>query len=387
MKKLKLVLLLVIAFGLVGTGWALYKFYNQNGFIWLSDYMFNSPSFEEQDEIVDLVFVVVDHWEPGGHMDVVSRWVNSYQELADKHVDSDGIKLQHTWYYPIDQFRGAEVDSLAMICAAGYGDVELHLHHHGDNSTSLRMKLSAGLDSLQAHGALISPDGLDHWSFVHGNWALDNSRQTEYGDMCGVNDEITILKELGCYADFTFPAMTHEAQPSLVNKIYYCIDDPDEPKSHDRGVRAKVGRQPDSNEFMIFEGPYVIDWTDWQFRTHPTFDDGNLYWEIKTSRHRFDVWLDANVHVEGRPNWVFIRPFTHGAVLSGSGYDNILGRNIDQMLTEVEKHYRDNPKYRLHYMTAREAYNVVKAAEDGKDGNPNEYRDYRIEPYLYPQNP
>jgi hypothetical protein len=29
-------------------------------------------------------------------------------------------------------------------------------------------------------------------------------------------------------------------------------------------------------------------------------------------------------------------------------------------------------------MTAREAYNVVKAAEDGKDGNPENYRDYRI---------
>jgi len=33
---------------------------------------------------------------------------------------------------------------------------------------------------------------------------------------------------------------------------------------------------------------------------------------------------------------------------------------------------------KLHYMTAREAYNVVKAAEDGQTGNPEDYRDWRI---------
>jgi len=49
----------------------------------------------------------------------------------------------------------------------------------------------------------------------------------------------------------------------------------------------------------------------------------------------------------------------------------------------MENSYNDNEKYRLHYMAAREAFNVVKAAEDGKDGNPNEYRDYVIQPYLY----
>ena len=135
---------------------------------------------------------------------------------------------------------------------------------------------------------------------------------------------------------------------------------------------------------MLMEGPLMIDWTDWRFKTHPTIEDGNLYWEIPTSLHRFELWLKANVHVEGRPNWVFVRPFTHGASLKYEGaYDNILGGNIDRMLTEVESQYNDGEKYRLHYMTAREAYNVVKAAEAGLNGNPDEYRDFVIKPYLY----
>ncbi len=53
------------------------------------------------------------------------------------------------------------------------------------------------------------------------------------------------------------------------------------------------------------------------------------------------------------------------------------------MLTEVEKNYKDGDKYRLHYMTAREAYNVAKAAEAGHNGNPNEYRDFVLPKYNY----
>src|SRR5262249_32297077 len=34
----------------------------------------------------------------------------------------------------------------------------------------------------------------------------------------------------------------------------------------------------------------------------------------------------------------------------------------------------------LHFVTAREAYNIVKAAEAGHSGNPNDYRDYLIPP-------
>ncbi len=33
-------------------------------------------------------------------------------------------------------------------------------------------------------------------------------------------------------------------------------------------------------------------------------------------------------------------------------------------------------------MTAREAYNIVKAAEAGEKGNPEKYRNYQIPPYV-----
>ncbi len=391
MKRIKYLLFGACIVILLGVSVIGYKIYQTHYNIWLYDYIFHSPTGIAQpaDEgITDIIFVVVDHWEPGGNLEYLNAWMTGYRALADKHIDSDGKKLQHTWYYPLEQFRGYEVDSLVQLCREGYGEVEVHLHHQGDDSESLRKKLADGIDSLQAHGALISPDGQDHWSFIHGNWALDNSHLENGVDYCGVNDEISILLELGCYSDCTFPALGQTAQPSLVNKIYYCTDDPEKPKSYDTGVRSAVGLETTPSQLMLMEGPLMIDWSDWRFKTHPTIDDGNLYWEIPTTFHRFELWLKANIHVAGRENWIFVRPFTHGASLGHKdAYDNILGSNIDKMLAEVEAKYRDNPKYRLHYMTAREAYNVIKAAEAGYDGNPNDYRNFILKPYLYRQIP
>lgn len=385
---IRLAVIVTSIFALLFICYGAYKIYRGHALIWLSDYFGNSPSFQPNGETTDIIFVVIDHWEPGGNMIPLRAWIQDYRKMADKHIDADGVKLQHSWFYPIEQFRGYEIDSLMEMCRGGYGDIEIHLHHHGDDSTSLRRRFDDGIDSLQAHGALISPDGQVHFSFVHGNWALDNSRMKGNHDYCGVNNELSILQELGCYADFTFPALGQTAQPSIVNKIYYCQDDPAKPKSYDTGTVTSVGYRPRPNQLMIFEGPLVLDWTNWQFVTHPSFEDGNLYWEVTSCLDRFEVWLNANVHVEGRPNWVFVRPFTHGCALHNRGdYENILGDNFDQMLTDVEKKYNDGVHYRLHYMTAREAYNVVKAAEAGLDGNPNDYRNYLIRPYHYSTRP
>jgi hypothetical protein len=44
----------------------------------------------------------------------------------------------------------------------------------------------------------------------------------------------------------------------------------------------------------------------------------------------------------------------------------------------LESRYNDGVRWKLHYVSAREMYNIVKAAEAGKTGDPGQYRDFVI---------
>ncbi len=60
----------------------------------------------------------------------------------------------------------------------------------------------------------------------------------------------------------------------------------------------------------------------------------------------------------------------------------MLGAWSDKLHTYLEQKYNDGKNYVLHYVTAREAYNIAKAAEAGKTGSPNDYRDFVVRPYV-----
>ena len=61
---------------------------------------------------------------------------------------------------------------------------------------------------------------------------------------------------------------------------------------------------------------------------------------------------------------------------------------MDDIFSYLESRYNDGINYKLHYMTAREIYNVIKAAEAGEPGSdPQEYKDYRISVPEYDPSP
>jgi hypothetical protein len=90
---------------------------------------------------------------------------------------------------------------------------------------------------------------------------------------------------------------------------------------------------------------------------------------------RLDGWLDAHVHVNGRPEWVFVKLHTHGMQSEGA----FLGRPLESCLERMVETW-NRPPWRLHFATAREAFNMVKAAEAGFQGNPNDFRNYAVAP-------
>ncbi len=83
-----------------------------------------------------------------------------------------------------------------------------------------------------------------------------------------------------------------------------------------------------------------------------------------------------------RPEWRFIKMFGHGAetpedieAVTGARFDEMLELSWSSGTTTAQQ-------YVLHYVTAREAYNVAMAAADGHSGNPSQYYDYLIPPYI-----
>jgi hypothetical protein len=121
--------------------------------------------------------------------------------------DSDGRPPRHTFFYPAEEYEQQHLDALAGLCRAGFGEVEIHLHHDNDTADGLRRKLLEFKEVLAERHGLLSrhrETGEVAYGFIHGNWSLCNSRPD--GRWCGVNNELDVLRETGCYADFTMPS-------------------------------------------------------------------------------------------------------------------------------------------------------------------------------------
>jgi hypothetical protein len=347
--------------------WSTYMVVRAKAYLWLPDY---ARSLVEGRPTVNgtrhLLFVFADHYEPGKGEAGIARnreWLAQYRGLADRHHDSYGRPLQHTWFYAYDHHNDGVMLDLSRAVFDGLGEIELHWHHGNDTNESFPPKLAGALAWFRSYGALVSQDGKTSFGFIHGNWALDNSRTT---DLCGVSRELTILREAGCYSDFTFPSAGVESQPRKVNSIYYAIDD-DRPKSYDEGIDARVGHHVPGG-LMIFEGPIG-------FKLGRQFTDaGNIEVGHEASPERVDRWVHTNIHVAGRPDWVFVKIHTHGAQSRRA----VFSAETETLLSHLEKAYGSGD-WRLHYVTAREAYNVVRAAEDGLTGDPDAYRDYQVQ--------
>jgi hypothetical protein len=329
-----------------------------------------------------LIFCFVDHYEPhvGQADDATARrrldaWLEQYPRIASRHGDSTGRPPGHSFFYPWDEMEPGELRDLAALCAAGYGELEIHLHHQDDTSDTLRAKLRDAVARWVEVGALGRwPDtGQPAFGFIHGNWALDNSRCDGGRNYCGVNDEITVLADEGCYADFTFPALLHTAQPRQCNSIFYAHDDPLRPKSHDSGPPVTVGGSP-SGHLMIIQGPLSLRCK--RGRLLPRPEEGDVTGTNPATPERIDSWVRTGIHVLGRPEWTFVKVHTHGAAdvtLAG-----LLGDGFEVLFSHLERRYNDGQQWRLHYTNAREMYNIARAAEAGHAGDPSDYRDFWI---------
>ena len=352
------------------------RVYARKYYVFLPDYMARVVHSAPRGALPTHIFVLfTDHFEPDYDEARTADWSRRYRALAARHRDSAGRPPQHTFFYPGEQSSPPIYRNLRQVAADGLGEVELHYHHAYDTSETLRPNLEAAIAEFKQYGFLTTTDGRTEFAFIHGNSGLDNSNGPE---LCGVTDEIRILHALGCFADFTFPSLFEDSQPRNTNSIYATRDD-DGPKSYDRRLplTALAGGAAD---LMIFQGPLIFAPSLNPRRLFVDLDDGDIHGAEHASPTRVDRWVRANVHVAERPDWVFIKLFAHG-ISSPEDAEACLGDDFDESLSYLERAYNDGNRYVLHYITAREAYNLARSAAEGATGAPQDYVNAYIKPY------
>jgi hypothetical protein len=334
-------------------------------------------------EPVHLLLCIADHYEPGhGRVSPevaqsrVDCWLERYPALFGNFRDSDGRPPRHSFFYPMEMYVPEHLDGLAELCREGFGEVEIHLHHHDDTAENLRASLLQYKEILSTRHGLLPrhrTTGELAYGFIHGNWALDNSNP--HGRHCGVNNELDVLRETGCYADFTLPAAPDRAQTRTINSIYYAVDDPQRPRSHDTGTRVGTAPVP-ANSLMLIQGPLVLDWSRRKLGLIPRIENACIQGNQPPTLERIPQWLRARVQVPSRPDWYFVKLHTHGAPEGNQAV--LLGEPMVRFHQALADLARENPNFHFHYVTAREMFNLVRAAEHGWTGSVAEARDYEL---------
>ena len=342
-------------------------------------------------EAAHLVVAVADHYEPAyvprmlglptseGEQEArVERWCRRYRETADRYRDAHGFPFVHTYFLPAEEWYPSVVERLIDFAHSGYGEIEIQLHHgvwRPDTAERTRRTIVEFRDMLVAHGCLSQWEGVGpaRYGFVHGNWALANSNCDRY---CGVNNELEILAETGCYADFTLPSAPNPSQVSKTNSIYECTLPFGEAAPHRAGRDLAVGRPP-ARYPLIVQGPLALYMPrdGRRGRIYPRIENGEISQHYRPTPQRIEAWRRAAITVQGRPDWVFIKLHCHG--LEEPDFEELIGPERSELLANLRA-AADHRGDTLHYVSAREMVNIALAACDGREGDPSDYRDYRL---------
>jgi hypothetical protein len=307
---------------------------------------------------------IADHFEPRWRRadlstakSRVALWRSAWPAIAARcKRDSVGNSPRYTFFFPEEEYHAALMEPLAEMVRKRIADVEVHLHHDGEGRQNFIDRISSFCNVLHNdHGLLRTRDGKLTFGFIHGNWALDNSRPD--GRWCGLNDEIRVLRDLGCYADFTMPSGDSPTQARLVNTIYYCNGDPRRPKSYDKGVPVMPGGIVDG-DLLIIPGPLGMRWRD---RLLPRLETGELRYGNVATPYRVRRWVELAPRIGAD---IFIKLFTHGAQDRNSAalLGDVLETAFNLLVEEANRRGCS-----VHFVSAWQMYLAIDAIRQRHD--------------------
>jgi hypothetical protein len=333
--------------------------------IWLMPYLMDRLRKSTQPKKTKRAWVAItDHYEPlgkDGNVETarrrVAQWRDKWPRIADDaRRDAAGQRPQYSFFYPQEAYRRDLLDGIAELVRLGVGDVEVHLHHDNEQRDSFIEKVTEFCRRLRDdHGLLRQRDGRTVFGFIHGNWALDNSRPD--GRFCGLNGEIALLRDLGCYADFTMPAIPEAPQGRIVNQIYWCTNNPENrPKSFDHGVEATVGGGRRGDLLMI-TGPVGLRFDE---RLLPRVETGEIAGYDLPTISRVRRWFDLAPCIGDD---LFLKLYTHGA--QDRNLEPLLNCGLGSLFGWLAEE-ADRRGIEVHWATAWQMYQATDALVHGR---------------------
>jgi hypothetical protein len=128
-----------------------------------------------------------------------------------------------------------------------------------------------------------------------------------------------------------------------------------------------------NDRILMIQGPLALARRSGRFGLR--IESSALTANDPATESRVDTWVNQRIHVVGRPEWIFVKVHTHGAPDAQAA--PLLGER-GRALHRALRRYDDGARFVLHYVTAREMYNIALAAMHGHGGDPNAYRDYSL---------
>jgi len=129
---------------------------------------------------------------------------------------------------------------------------------------------------------------------------------------------------------------------------------------------------------MLIQGPLLFDWQSRKWGFAPKIENGCLQASQIPRESRLDLWSRARIQVKNRPDWFFVKLHTHGAVPANQ--EMLLGDTMLRFHESLKRRAEQNSNFHYHYVTAREMYNLVRAAEAGWTGAVEQARDFELVP-------
>jgi hypothetical protein len=296
--------------------------------------------------------------------------LNSLDSVRLIHSDNFSSIPKLTLACPVLDWADSSVNEIAHICAQGLGEVELLFRAREFDQGSISSCLVTASEKLLLNARHSPGARTSRFCILWDASIFGDSRLTSPSAAL-----VELLRDIGCLVDLSHPDNGCTFQPKPLNSIYTVAHYPPVPRPYNCPSYVAANELP-SGYLYVVDGPLDVVWNPRNGELLPRVVTGRIEAGDCPTHNDVSSWCDAGIHVTGRPGWIFVKLILE----TGANSQDVI-ESLDCVFSACGSLFGNGSDSGVIFATAREMYNIVRAAEAGKNGSAAEYRDYLIPPY------